>query len=45
MKQYPFLDLALANGPYMDELKAAACDVIERGRYIHSTARHGTAWG
>ena len=37
MKQYPFLDLALANGPYMDELKAAACDVIERGRYIHST--------
>lgn len=37
MKQYPFLDLALANGPYMDELKAAACEVIERGRYLHST--------
>lgn len=37
MKQYPFLDLALANAPYMDELKAAACEVIERGRYLHST--------
>lgn len=37
MKEYPFLDLALANGPYMDELKAAACEVIERGRYLHST--------
>lgn len=36
MKQYPFLDLALANAPYMDELKAAACEVIERGRYLHS---------
>lgn len=35
MKQYPFLDLALACAPYMDELKAAACDVIERGRYLH----------
>ena len=34
MKQYPFLDLALANAPYMDELKASACDVIERGRYL-----------
>ena len=34
MKQYPFLDLALANAPYMDELKAAACDVIEGGRYL-----------
>jgi len=37
MKQYPFLDLALANAPYMDQLKAAACEVIERGRYLHST--------
>ena len=37
MKQYPFLDLALANAPYMEELKAAACEVIERGRYLHST--------
>ncbi len=37
MKQYPFLDLALANAPYMDALKAAACEVIERGRYLHST--------
>ena len=37
MKEYPFLDLALANAPYMDELKAAACEVIERGRYLHST--------
>lgn len=34
MKQYPFLDLALAHAPYMDELKAVACDVIERGRYL-----------
>ena len=37
MKQYPFLDLALSNAPYMNELKAAACEVIERGRYLHST--------
>ena len=37
MKEYPFLDLALANAPYMDELKNAACEVIERGRYLHST--------
>ena len=37
MKQYPFLDLALANAPFMEELKAAACEVIERGRYLHST--------
>jgi len=35
-KQYPFLDLAQANAPYMQELKAAACEVIERGRYLHS---------
>ena len=37
MKQYPFLDLALVNAPYMEKLKAAACEVIERGRYLHST--------
>lgn len=36
MKQYPFLDLAFANAPYMEELKKAACEVIERGRYLHS---------
>ena len=36
MKRYPFLDLAIANAPYMDQLKAAACEVIERGRYLHS---------
>lgn len=34
MKQYPFLDLALANAPYVNELKAAACEVIEKGRYL-----------
>ena len=37
MRQYPFLDLAFTNAPYMEELKAAACDVIERGRYLHGT--------
>lgn len=37
MKEYPFLDLALSNAPYLDELKAATCEVIERGRYLHST--------
>ena len=37
MKEFPFLDLALVNAPYMEELKAAACEVIERGRYLHST--------
>ena len=36
MKQYPFIDLALTNAPYIDDLKAAACEVIERGRYLHS---------
>ena len=35
MKKYPFLDLALTNAPYMDELKAAATSVIESGRYLH----------
>ena len=33
--KYPFLDLALAHAPYLNELKAAACEVIERGRYLH----------
>lgn len=35
MKRYPFLDLALANAPYMEQFKAAAIDVIESGRYLH----------
>ena len=33
-KQYPFLDLARLNAPYLDEMKAAACRVIDSGRYI-----------
>lgn len=35
MRQYPFLDLAFTNAPYVDELKAAACEVIASGRYLH----------
>ena len=35
MKQYPFCDLKLANGLIEDELKQAACRVIESGRYLH----------
>lgn len=35
MKQYPFLDLGLANKPLEDKLKDAACKVIESGRYLH----------
>lgn len=35
MKTYPFLDLALSNAPYLDELKAAASAVIESGRFLH----------
>ncbi len=35
MKKYPFLDLALANKPIEEELKAAICRVIESGRYLH----------
>ena len=35
MKHYPFLNLALANEPMMEELKEAACNVIESGRYIN----------
>lgn len=34
MKQYPFLDLGLANKPIEDKLKDAACKVIESGRYL-----------
>lgn len=34
-KTYPFLDLALANKPYMDELYQAAHQVITSGRYLH----------
>lgn len=32
--RYPFLDLAAAHAPYADRLKAAACRVIDSGRYI-----------
>lgn len=35
MKKYPFLDLGLANKPIENELKNAACRVIESGRYLH----------
>lgn len=35
MKQYPFLDLGLANKPLENKLKDAACKVIESGRYLH----------
>lgn len=35
MQNFPFLDLKLANEPYEDELKQAACNVIESGRYLH----------
>lgn len=34
LKHYKFLDLADANAPYIDELKKAAVDVIESGRYV-----------
>lgn len=34
MKQYPFLDLKTLNEPYTQELKEAACRVIESGRYL-----------
>lgn len=33
-KHYPFLDLAVCNAPYIDEIKKAAIGVIESGRYI-----------
>lgn len=32
--RYPFLDLAHANRPYMDEMIEAAARVIRRGRYV-----------
>ncbi len=34
-RTYPFLDLAQANAPYLEELKQAACQAIESGRYLH----------
>lgn len=34
IKKYPFLSLAAANEPYMDQLRAAAWRVIDSGRYI-----------
>ena len=34
MDNYPFLSLREANLPYLDELKEAACRVIDSGRYI-----------
>lgn len=34
MTEYPFLSLRDANLPYLDELKEAACRVIDSGRYI-----------
>lgn len=40
MKHYPFLNLALANKPIMEELKEAACQVIESGRYINGEQCH-----
>lgn len=35
--RYPFLDLADANAPYMDEMAEAAARVIRSGRYIGGT--------
>ena len=40
MKHYPFLNLALANKPIIEELKQAACQVIESGRYINGEQCH-----
>lgn len=34
MKRYPFLNLAKLNAPYSEEMKEAACRVIDSGRYI-----------
>ncbi len=34
MKTYPFLNLALSNAPYLDELQQAACGVIASGHYL-----------
>ena len=33
--RYPFLDLALSQAAYANELKAAACAVIDSGRFLH----------
>lgn len=33
--KYPFLDLKPVNGPFEEELKKAACNVISSGRYIN----------
>ncbi len=33
--KYPFLDLAKTQSAYVDELKAAACAVIDSGRFLH----------
>lgn len=33
-RHFKFLDLAICNAPYIDEIKKAAIDVIESGRYI-----------
>lgn len=33
--RYPFLDLARTQAAYADELKAAACAVIDSGRFLH----------
>ena len=38
--KYPFLDLAQANAPYAEELKQAACRVIDNGRYINGEQTH-----
>lgn len=35
MKHFPFCDLKRVHNPMMGELKAAACSVIESGRYLH----------
>lgn len=32
--KYPFLDLAVTNAPYMEQLRKTAADVIDSGRYI-----------
>ena len=38
--KYPFLDLAQANQPFAEELKQAACRVIDNGRYINGEQVH-----
>ncbi len=34
VKRYPFLDLAVCNAPYINEIREAAISVIDSGRYI-----------